>query len=56
MLWAILVILLLFWLVGLLDHIGGVTIHILLVIAVAMMVFNLMSRRGAIEDRPKWLY
>ncbi len=47
MLWAILVILLLLWLVGFWGHIGGVMIHILLVMAVAVLVFNLMSRRRA---------
>lgn len=48
MLWTILVILLLLWLVGFLGQIGGVMIHILLVMAVAILVFNLMSRRRAV--------
>ena len=48
MLWTILVILLLLWLVGFLGHIGGTMIHILLVMAVAILVFNLMSRRRAV--------
>lgn len=48
MLWAILVILLVLWLVGVLGHFGGVMIHILLVMAVAILVFNLMSRRRVI--------
>lgn len=48
MLWAILVILLLLWLVSFLGQIGGVMIHILLVMAVAILVFNIMSRRRAV--------
>jgi len=48
MLWTILVILLLLWLVGFFGHIGGGMIHILLVMAVAILVFNLMSRRRAV--------
>jgi Family of unknown function (DUF5670) len=48
MLWTILVILLLLWLVGFFGHIGGAMIHILLVLALAILVFNLMSRRSAV--------
>ena len=48
MLWTILVILLVLWLVGLLGHIGGPMIHILLVMAIAILVFNLMSRRRVV--------
>lgn len=45
MLWTLLVILLLLWLVGCFGNIGGAMIHILLVMALAILVFNLMSRR-----------
>lgn len=48
MLWTILLILLLLWLVGFFGQIGGGMIHILLVMAVAILVFNLMSRRRAV--------
>lgn len=48
MLWTILVILLVLWLVGMLGHIGGGMIHILLVIAVVVLVFNLVSRRRTV--------
>jgi hypothetical protein len=48
MLWTILVILVLLWLVGFFGHIGGGMIHILLLMAVALLVFNLMSRRRAV--------
>jgi hypothetical protein len=48
MLWAIVVILLLLWLLGFFGHIGGGMIHVLLVMALAILVFNVMSRRRAI--------
>ncbi len=45
MLWTILVILLILWLLGFSLHVGGSLIHILLVIAVVVLVFNLISGR-----------
>lgn len=45
MLWTILVILLIMWLLGFSLHVGGSLIHILLVIAVVVLVFNLISGR-----------
>jgi len=45
MLWTILVILLILWLLGFSFHIGGGLIHLLLVIAVVVLVFNLISGR-----------
>ncbi len=47
LLWGIISILFVFWLVGLLFHIGGGLIHIVLVVAVIMLVFNLVTGRGA---------
>ena len=47
MLWTIFVILLILWLLGFTLHIGGGLIHILIVIAVIVLIFNLISgRRG----------
>jgi hypothetical protein len=47
MLWTIFVILLVLWLLGFSLHIGGSLIHILVVIAVIVLIFNLISgRRG----------
>lgn len=47
MLWTILVILLILWLLGFLGHIGGNFIHALLVIAVIVLIYNLVTgRRG----------
>ena len=45
MLWTILVILAILWLLGFSFHIGGGLIHILLVIAVIGLIYNLIVRR-----------
>ncbi|HQR35661.1 MAG TPA: lmo0937 family membrane protein [Blastocatellia bacterium] len=47
MLWTIIVILLVLWLLGLVGGIGGSLIHALLVIAVCVFIYNMLSgRRG----------
>jgi hypothetical protein len=47
MLWTIFVILVVLWLLGFSLHVGGSLIHILIVIAVIVLIFNLISgRRG----------
>jgi len=47
MLWTIFVILLILWLLGFTLHIGGSLIHILIVIAVVVLIYNLIAgRRG----------
>ena len=48
MLWTIFAILLVLWLVGLLAHIGGGLIHLLLVIAAIVLIFNLLSGRRTV--------
>ena len=49
MLTTILVILLVLWLLGFSLHIGGALIHLLLVVALIVLVFNLITgRRGAL--------
>ena len=47
LLWAIIVILVVFWLLGFLLHFGGGLIHILIVIAVILLIYNLVTGRGA---------
>lgn len=47
LLWAIIVILFIFWLLGLSFHILGGAIHIVLVIAIILVVVNLITGRGA---------
>jgi hypothetical protein len=47
MLYTVVVVLLVLWLLGFIGHIGGGLIHLLLVIAVVILIFNLISgRRG----------
>jgi hypothetical protein len=47
MLWTIFVILIVLWLLGFTLHIGGGLIHILIVIAVIVLIYNLITgRRG----------
>lgn len=48
MLWTIFVILLILWLLGFTLHIGGGLIHILIVLAVIVLIFNLVSGRRAL--------
>jgi hypothetical protein len=45
MLWTIVAIFLILWLLGFSLHIGGGLIHLLLVIALVVFIFNLVSRR-----------
>jgi uncharacterized membrane protein YtjA (UPF0391 family) len=48
LLWTVLVVLLVLWLLGFSMHVGGGLIHILLVVALVVLVFNLITgrRRG----------
>jgi hypothetical protein len=47
MLWTIIVVLVVLWLLGFSLHIGGGLIHLLLVLALIVLVFNLLTgRRG----------
>jgi hypothetical protein len=45
MLWTIFVIILVLWLLGFSFHIAGGLIHLLLVVALIIFVFNLISGR-----------
>ena len=47
LIWTIIVVLFILWLLGFAIHIGGGRIHILLVIAVILLVYNLITGRGA---------
>jgi hypothetical protein len=47
MLWTIFVVLLVLWLLGFSLHLAGGLIHILLVVAVCVLIYNLLTgRRG----------
>ncbi len=49
MLWTITIVLLVLWLVGLVGfHAIGAWIHILLVLAIISLIFNLISGRRAV--------
>jgi hypothetical protein len=48
MIWTLIGLLLLFWLIGLVAHIGGGLIHLLLVIALIVFVVKLITGRQAI--------
>ena len=48
MLYTIVVILLVLWLLGLVVHIGGSLIHLLLVIALVVLVYQLITGRRAL--------
>jgi hypothetical protein len=47
LLWTLIVLCIALWVVGLVVHIGGGLIHLLLVIALVLFVFNVLSGRGA---------
>ena len=48
MLWTIIVILFVLWLIGLVAHVGGSLIHLLLVVAVVVFLINLFSGRRTV--------
>ena len=48
MLWTVIAVLLVLWLLGLVGHVGGSLVHLLLVIVAVALVFQLLSGRRAI--------
>ena len=49
MLWTVFVVLLVLWVLGFSFHVAGSFIHLLLVVALIVLLFNLFSgRRGAL--------
>jgi uncharacterized protein DUF5670 len=48
MLWTVVVLLLILWLLGFTMHVAGGLIHILLVIALVVVVFRLLSGRRVV--------
>jgi hypothetical protein len=46
-LWAVIVVLFVVWLLGFTLHFAGGLIHLLLVIAVVLLIFNIVTGRGA---------
>lgn len=48
MLWTLMVLLLLFWVLGLATNVAGGIIHVLLVIALVLFLVNLISGRRTV--------
>jgi hypothetical protein len=48
MLWTIIAILFALWLLGLIAHVGGGLIHLLLVVALVVFVVNLLTGRRTV--------
>lgn len=48
LLWAVIVVLVVLWLIGLVANVGGGLIHFLLVIALIVIVVNLLTGRRAV--------
>lgn len=48
MLWTVFVVILVLWLLGFGLHVGGGLIHLLLVVALIVLVFNLISGRRSV--------
>jgi hypothetical protein len=48
MLWTIFVVLVVLWLVGFSFHVAGGFIHIVLVVAVVVLLFNLLKRKRGV--------
>lgn len=46
-LYALVGLLVLFWIIGFVAHVGGGLIHLLLVIALVVFVFNVITGRSA---------
>jgi hypothetical protein len=48
LLWTVIVILVILWIAGLVMHIGGPLIHALVVIAVIVLIFQIVTGRRAV--------
>jgi hypothetical protein len=47
LLWTIVIVLVVLWLLGFALHVGGSLIHLLLVIALIVLIYNMLTGRGA---------
>ena len=45
MLWTVLLLLFVLWLLGVITHIGGALVHLLLVVALVLFVVELLGAR-----------
>lgn len=47
-LWTVLVVLVILWLIGFVGNIGGPLIHLLIVVAVIILIYNLLVGRRTV--------
>ena len=47
LIWSVIVVLFVLWLLGFVLHIGGALIRLVLVVAVVLLVFNLLTKGKA---------
>jgi Family of unknown function (DUF5670) len=45
--WTIIVVLFILWVLGFALHFGGALIHLLLLLVVVLVIYNLLTGRGA---------
>jgi hypothetical protein len=45
LLWTIIVVLFVFWLLGFVLHFGGSLIHLLLLVVIVLVIYNLLTGR-----------
>jgi hypothetical protein len=48
LLWTIIVVLVVLWILGLVIHIGGGLIHLLLVVALVLFIINMLTGRKTV--------
>ncbi len=48
MLWSLIVLLLILWVLGFSFHVAGGLVHLLLVVAVVVLIFQLITGRRAV--------
>ena len=48
LIWLILVVVLVVWLVGFIADVGGSLVHLLLVVALLLLIYNLITGRRAV--------
>jgi len=47
LIWTVIVVLFVLWLLGMVMHFGGALIHIILVVALILLVYNLVTKGKA---------
>lgn len=48
MLWTVIVVLVVLWLLGFIGEVGGSLIHLLLVVALIVFIYNMITGRRAV--------